>query len=779
VTALAAPYLGWIAPAHQMTSEHLPRVREALAGRYDVERELGAGGMATVYLARDRKHDRPVALKVLRPELSAALGAERFHAEIKVTARLTHPHILALYDSGEAAGMLYYVMPYVEGESLRDRLSREKRLPVEEALRIASAVSGALAYAHAHEVVHRDIKPENIMLQNGHALVADFGIARAVGAAGADRLTVTGLLLGTPLYMSPEQASGEVVIDGRSDVYSLACVLFEMLTGEAPFTGATMQAVIAKRFTQSAPSAIEKRGDVPKAIDQALRRALVRDPGERVASATQFTEMLAAAMMAAQAVASGGARGDRSGDAEVPCIAVLPFTNMSADQEAEFFSDGITEEILNALAKLGGLRVIARTSSFAFKGKSVDVREIGKALGAGHILEGSVRKSGNKLRITAQLIEARSGHHLWSEKYDRDMSDIFAVQDEVTAAIRDELSKHLLGIGQVVTLATQSIDAETYEAFLRGRHLLDQRAEGMRQGIQLLKQVVERAPAYAPGHAMLSSAFAILGFYCVMPPKDAFGLARSSAQRALELDPTDSRAHVLAGHCALFLDWNWSDSEKHYALAEEKGGADFWAMGAGSFRLASIGQHDEAIARARRAIETDPLNPSAHTHCATILTLGRRFEEGLAACERCIEIAPDYSEAYRFKGMIQMFQGRLEGARTDLRRAVDLSRRHPWSVMNLIEAENRLGHVEEARALVAELRERAAREYIPAYLDLYESRIGDHPDLDRAFTALDRMIDAREFWLVMLRADAAVDWIRQDPRFEGVCRRVGIPAWAG
>jgi serine/threonine protein kinase len=776
VTALAAPYLGWIAPAHQMTSEHLPRVREALAGRYDVERELGAGGMATVYLARDLKHDRSVALKVLRPELSAALGAERFHAEIKVTARLTHPHILALYDSGEAAGMLYYVMPYVEGESLRDRLSREKRLPVEDALRIASAVSGALAYAHTHEVVHRDIKPENIMLQNGHALVADFGIARAVGAAGADRLTVTGLLMGTPLYMSPEQASGEVVIDGRSDVYSLACVLFEMLTGEAPFTGATMQAVIAKRFTQSAPSAMEKRGDVPKAIDQALRRALVRDPGERVASATQFADMLAAAMIAAQAVVASGGKPAKSDS--TPTIAVLPFANMSADQEAEFFSDGMSEEILNALAKLSGLRVIARTSSFAFKGKNVDVREIGKTLGAGHILEGSVRKAGNRLRITAQLIDASSGHHIWSEKYDRDMSDIFAVQDEVTAAIRDELSKHLLGIGEHRTQATPDIDHPTYEMFLRGRMLLDQRAEGMRQGIQLLKEVSERAPRFAPGHAMLGAAYTVLAFYAALPPRQAFGLARQSALRAIELDFNQSRAHVIAGHHACFQDWDWKAAREHYGNAERVGGSDFWGLASGTFMLAAFGEHERACSGSRLGAAADPLNPSAMTHYAMILSLTGRFGESLEVSRRCIEIAPDYSEGHRMAGDALLQLGRLEEGRAMMEKAVTLSGRHQWSVVSMLFAEHLTGRRDAMAPLIAELNERSEREYITRLFPYIEAFVQDPIDLDRCFAAIEIAIEAREPWLVMLRVDPMYAALRGDPRFEQLCQRIGIPPLA-
>lgn len=758
-----------------MADSSIAPLRAALSDRFVIERELGAGGMATVYLARDVKHDRHVALKVLRPELSAALGAERFHAEIRVTARLTHPHILALYDSGEAAGMLYYVMPYVDGEALRARLARG-HLPVEEALRIAREVSAALAYAHANEVVHRDIKPENILLQGGHALVADFGIARAVGAAGADRLTVTGLLLGTPLYMSPEQASGEAVIDGRSDVYSLACVLFEMLTGEAPFTGPTMQAVLTKRFTQSAPSAAAIRRDVPAAIDDALQRALARDPGERIGSAAQFADMIAAATVVGQPAAPGRAR-TNAGGSGLPCIAVLPFANMSADQDAEFFSDGITEEILNALAKLAGLRVIARTSSFAFKGRNVDVREIGRALGAGHVLEGSVRKAGSRLRITAQLIDATTGHHLWSDKFDRDMTDVFAVQDEVTGSIRDELSRHLLGIGEHRAQATPAIDAETYELFLRGRYLIDQRVEGMRAGMELLQQVVSRAPGYAPGHAALASAFATLGYYCALPAREAFGLARLHSNQALALDAGDPEGLVTRATCTFYHDWNWARSGEEFALAAAHAPNDWHALSASAFRLASIGRFDEAIAASRRSIALDPLNPSALVSLGIINCLARRHDDAIAACDKILQLHPGYSEAHRWRALSLHYIGRDAEALASVQAAVRTSSRHVWATVNLAMLHAHIGDG-AAVATFDELDRRAATENVPAYARAGRYLDGPERDLDRWFDIMAQSVEDRDFWNVMNRVEPWLDLARHDERFDALCSSVGIPPLA-
>jgi len=389
------------------------RLMAALEGRYSIERELGRGGMATVYLAADLRHDRQVALKVLHPELAAGLGPERFLREIKVAARLNHPHILSLFDSGEAGGFLYYVMPYVDGESLRARLDRERRLTVPETIEIARAVASALAYSHERGVVHRDIKPDNIMLHQGEAMVTDFGIAKAFAAGGQETLTSTGLRVGTPAYMSPEQASGDIDLDGRSDIYSLGCVLYEMLAGERPFRGPSAQAILFKQVTEAPRSLRSVRTDVPEAVEAVVIRTLAKAAANRYATAAElvqalddrreFTPSSATTRVTASAPAMNS-------------IAVLPFLNISADPENEYFADGMAEEIINALTKLEGMRVTARSSAFIFKGKQQEVGEIGRRLNVANVLEGSVRRSGNRIRVTAQLVSVAGGHHLWSER---------------------------------------------------------------------------------------------------------------------------------------------------------------------------------------------------------------------------------------------------------------------------------------------------------------------------------------------------------------------------
>ena len=378
-------------------------LQQALAARYTIERELGRGGNAVVYLARDIKHDRQVALKVLSPELAHAVRTERFLREIQIAAKLTHPHILMLIDSGEAEHFLYYVMPYVAGESLRERLNREKRLRVEDAVRITQDVAEALGYAHAEGVVHRDIKPENILLSAGGAVVADFGIAQALSAAGEQRVTDGGLAVGTPAYMSPEQASDGEAMDGRSDVYSLGCVLYEMLAGHPPYRGDTAQEILARHALDPIPGRAARPG-VPRAVERAIAKALAKVPADRFATAIAFAGALAAprrrvaAYVAVGLLVLGGAAviAQQTLLRAPPeqSVAVLPFVNLSGDSTQEYFSDGVTEELINALTQVAGLRVPARTSSFAFKGKNTDIRDIGRRLDVATVLEGSIRRSG-------------------------------------------------------------------------------------------------------------------------------------------------------------------------------------------------------------------------------------------------------------------------------------------------------------------------------------------------------------------------------------------------
>src|SRR3989441_10837510 len=481
-------------------SSQLESLRAALAARYALERELGRGGMATVYLAEDLKPRRKVAIKVLKPELAAALGPERFLREIETAARLNHPHILSLHDSGEAEGLLYYVMPYVEGESLRERLKREGQLPLDEALRIAREVASAVSHAHSHDVVHRDIKPENILLSGGEAVVADFGIGRAITAAARDTLTGTGIAIGTPGYMSPEQTTGGARLDGRSDIYSLACVLYEMLAGDPPYVASSAQAVAARQSMDPVPRLRTVREKVPAAVEQVIGQALAKVPADRFATAAAFAEALQAAMTTAASQAAAhrpparrvvavvavvvalvGAFGvwrwrhGRPATADAVRLAVLPFENLG-DPTRGYFADGMTDEVRGKLASLAGLQVIASTSSNQYRHTIKHPEEIGRELGVRYLLLGRVRWTQNargvrRVRVDPELMQVADVAApiiRWEQSFDASLTDVFEMQTNIAGKVADKLQLTLTPAAQQALAQRPTSSLAAYDAFLKG-----------------------------------------------------------------------------------------------------------------------------------------------------------------------------------------------------------------------------------------------------------------------------------------------------------------------
>ncbi|NIM49483.1 MAG: protein kinase, partial [Gemmatimonadales bacterium] len=559
----------------------LDRLKAALADRYEIEREIGSGGMATVYLAEDLKHHRKVALKVLRPELAAALGPERFLREIEIAAKLHHPHILALHDSGEADGFLYYVMPYVEGESLRDRLNREKQLPVEDAVQIAREVADALGSAHRHDVIHRDIKPENILLEEGHAVVADFGIARAIHAAGGERLTETGLAVGTPAYMSPEQAMGDQELDGRSDLYSLGCVLYEMLGSEPPFTGAAVESIVHQHIAVEPRPVTELRPAVPAEVVAALSRVLSKAPADRFATAGQLADALtgpAPALAGGPAFPAIGARAWRKvvayaaivvlaavgaytvisrtagapqavETAEPPKLVVLPFDNLGSSED-EYFADGITEEITSRIAEISGLHVISRTSAIQYKHHEKTLREIGQELNVEYVVEGTIRtdrspdRSG-QVRVTPQLIRVSDDAHLWTDRYTADLvpGEIFRVQADIAERVAEALDVTLLGTERQQLAAMPTDNLEAYQYYLLGsahdlRHAVE---EDARLAVQMYERAVELDSDFGLAYAALSRAR--IWLHWVYGEYVELAKGKDAADRALQLQADLPEAH--------------------------------------------------------------------------------------------------------------------------------------------------------------------------------------------------------------------------------------------
>lgn len=517
-------------------------IPNAVAGSYRIEREIGRGGMAVVYRAHDERHDRTVALKMMNQELGDAQGADRFLVEIRLAARLNHPHIVALYDSGKIDGQLYYVMPFIEGPTLREYINRRGKLPPEEALKFAQQIASALDHAHRLNVVHRDIKPENVMIYEGAALVTDFGIAKAISSAKASNLTQTGTSIGTPAYMSPEQALGETDLDGRSDQYSLACVVYEMLTGEPPFAGDSPQGLVARRFTYKPPSLRHTVRAVSDAAASAVSRALSLEPKDRFATAAEF----------GAALATKG-RANEMNDGK-PSIAVLPFSNVTANQEDEFFSDGVTEEIINSLSKIQALEVVSRRSAFTYKGRDLDMREIGTELGVKSLLAGSVRRSGSRLRISAELIDVATGYHLWSERFDREMSDIFAIQDEIAANIVSALRLVLTDREQAVVKSARTGSVRAYEYYLRGRQLCHAFSpQAFEAAEECFRRAIALDPKYALAFTSLAEASATRDLY-FWTNAEAVEQAVAASQRAVELDPNLAEAHAAHGLALMSLD---------------------------------------------------------------------------------------------------------------------------------------------------------------------------------------------------------------------------------
>src|SRR6266404_4716005 len=739
-----------------MERASLERVREALSAdlgdRYTIERELGRGGMATVYVAEDLRHSRQVAIKVLRSDVAAAIGAERFLREIAIAARLTHPHVLPLIDSGQAAGSLYYVMPYVRGESLRERLVREKRLSLEDALRIARELGAGLDYAHREGFVHRDVKPENVLLVDGHAVLADFGIARAVFHAGGDHVTEVGLAIGTPDYMSPEQAAGDRELDGRCDEYALACVVYEMLAGKPPFSGDSARAIVAKHLSEPPTPLRARRPDAPAVVEQALARALAKDPADRFATIAEFTTALEETRPGAAPSLVGRTRS----------IAVLPFVNASADPENEYLSDGISDELINALTKVDGLRIASRTSAFALKGKPQDIRAIGALLGVSAVLEGTVRQSGDRLRITAQLAAADDGRTLWSERYDRALDDVFAIEDEIARTIVSTLRTTFLADIADPTPQRYTHNLEAYSLYLKGRFCWNKRSqEGVLESISFFKQAIDHDPDYA-----------LEVDYRSVPVTEGYRLAREYALKALALDQSLPEAHTSLAWVLHVYDWDWAGAVREYARALELNPGFATAHHWYAYVLIVNGQAEQAMTEALTALELDPSSLSVRRGVGWISYYTRRYEQALYHLRRAVAMNPTSEDTYRVMGLVLTQQGAYAEAERAFREAITLSPDLSYATAGVAYVLALSGRRREAEAIVAELEARARERYVTpvafciAHLGL--------KNLDQVFHWLDRAYEDRRGWLTYMRVDPIFDPVKDDPRYEAFLKRMRL-----
>lgn len=749
-----------------MPPDHLERLRAAFAERYAIQRELGSGGMATVYLADDLRHHRQVAVKVLRPQVAAALGSERFLHEIEIAARLNHPHILPLFESGAAgqtsdgaAEYLFYVMPYVTGGSLRQRLTREGQLPVDEALKIVQQVGAALDHAHARQFIHRDIKPENILLFEGEAMVADFGIALAVNDATGARVTETGVSVGTPQYMSPEQSMGERTLDAKSDVYSLGCVLYEMLAGEPPYTGPTAQAVIFKRMADPVPVVRRLRNTVPPGLDQALQRALAKVPADRFATCAEFVEALSAPAVR---------------QSRLPSVAVLPFLNLSADAENEFFTDGITEDVIAQLSKIRSLKVISRTSVMQFKERKQSLREIGVALEVGTLLEGSVRRAGDRVRIVAQLIDAEVDRHLWAETYDRQLTDIFAIQTDVALQIAAALEAELSPAERTRIHREPTTSVQAYQLYIQGRYCYTRYTEeGMQKGIEYFRQAIAADPDYALAHVGMALAYAELAAGQgggAMRPDLAYRHAKEAVTRALALDDELGEAHSVLALLKFVHDFDWAGAEAEFKLALElsPGSADTYDHY--GWLCAGLERYDEAVELVRRAQELDPLTHRADL--TSTLLRAERYPEALQAGLRVIEFDPEYARGRSALGWAYLKNGMTEEGLASLELACRLNPGNTLFLAQLGQAYGTYGKVNEALEVLRQLEQLSQERYVSPYHMAYvHTGLGD---ADRAIDFLEQAYAERAGSVNGIKGSFLFTSLRGHPRFVALLRKMNL-----
>jgi serine/threonine-protein kinase len=732
------------------------RLNAALAGRYRIERELGAGGMATVYLADDVKHHRNVAVKILRPEWAASIGADRFLREIDIAARLSHPHILPLYDSGTVGDLLYYVMPFVRGESLRQRLTRERQLSIDDALTVTRQIASALSFAHSEGVIHRDIKPENVLLHEGQAMLADFGIALATQSATGGRLTEIGLLVGTPEYMSPEQALAEPTLDERSDVYSLACVLYEMLAGESPHVAPTAQAIIAKRLGGPAPRIRRVRSTVPPSVERALTKALALEPADRFPTAAAFSEALGEAPAARP---------------NLPTVAVLPFVNMSADPENEYFADGITEDVIAQLSKIQALKVISRTSVMRFKNREQSLGEIGAALEATALLEGSVRRVADRVRIVAQLIDVATDRHLWAETYDRQLTDIFVIQTDVALRIAAALSAELSRDEQSRIRKEPTSNLEAYQLYLKGRHSYGRfTGEGMRKGVEFFERAIAIDPGYAMAYVGTALGCVELAETGMMAPDEAFGRARMAILKALELDEELGDAHSVRAYLKFVNEFDWDGAEEEFKRALEltPGNADVYDLYG---RMCSaLERHDESIAMLRRAQELDPL--MHRVDLATAYLRAGRYDEALESAQRAIELDPQTARAHATAGWALVKKGEYHKGILLLQTAVSLSAGDTTWLAQLGQVYGMAGQTESAREILRQLEEEAARRYVsPYHLAYVHTGLGE-PEL--AIDCLEQAYERRSGAVYGIRSSFLFTALHSHPRFTALLRKMNL-----
>jgi len=731
---------------------------------YKILEKIGAGGMGVVYKAQDTKLDRIVALKFLPEDLADDETAlKRLLKEAKSASKINHPNVCTIYTIEEYEDTHFIVMEYVEGQTLR-AIIKASALQPDEAIEYAIQIVQALKSAHDKSIIHRDIKSENIMINTDNIVkVMDFGLAKIKGEA---KLTMASGTVGTTAYMSPEQLQG-MEIDHMADIWSFGVVLYEMVTGKFPFKG-EYEAAIMYSIVNTDP---EPLNNVAKEIELIVYKALARNQDERYQKAGDILESLNDIKKTLDVQIS---EEEAEKQKPKPSIAVLPFANMSADPEQEYFCDGMAEDIINALSQIEDLHVVARTSAFSFKGKDVKIQQIGQELNAELILEGSVRKVGNRLRITAQLIKVADGYHLWSEQYDRELDDVFVIQDEISLAIVDMLKLKLTPRQEARLVSKQTANSTAHEEYLKGRYFWNQRGPGLKKAVEHFELALAEDGNYASAYAGLADTYALLGFYSYLPPREVMPKAKEAALRALQIDDNLAEAHCSLGFVHTVFDWDWESARKEFQQAFELnpryGPAHYWYTNL----LMVEGRLEEAITQVRHGLKYDPLSVYMQTHLGIVYLAAKKYREASEQLHKALELNPNFMTAQSTLGVAYYFQGRVEEGIREIQKAIDSSDRDQWPVATMGAVCAATGDRKRAKEILMELERRTKKEYISA---MRIAHIYTHLDeKNKAFDWLEKAYEERSPLLFTLAQYAFLpfDNLRTDARFEDLLHRIGV-----